>query len=338
VQYFLIGFGPIYTLLLIMQPGNLVIGFCGDVMIGRGVSAAISRNGYLYPWGDVLPILHRTDMNIINLETSLTNSHHKVPKTFSFRAGPDRVETLSSAQVSIANLANNHVFDFSEDGLVETINVLDTKGILHVGAGRNAVEAAEAVVVERKGARIGVIGFTDNEPGWKAGPETPGINYLDLSDNQARERGIKAIQSLRDRTDLVIISIHWGPKLQAEPAEEHVSFAHEMVGAGAHIIHGHSAHNFQGIERLESGLILYDTGDFIDDYIVDPELFNDHSFFFEVKLEESKMVQLVLTPVLIAQCQVRKAVGPDYRWSMNRVQELSRKFGTMISNEGVLLL
>ena len=105
-------------LLILLMNEKLLIGFTGDVMIGRGVDAAISRNGYTYPWGNLLPLLSSTDLNVINLETTLTNSSSEVFKTFNFKASPDKVECLKLAHIHIANIANNHILDFFRTGFL----------------------------------------------------------------------------------------------------------------------------------------------------------------------------------------------------------------------------
>lgn len=264
---------------LLMNENSINIGLTGDVMIGRGVNAMISSKGYVYPWGNTMALLKHTDINIINLEAALTNSNKKVFKTFNFKATPDRIKTLTEAGITLVNLANNHILDFSQEGLIETIQTLDEAGIKHVGAGRSDAEAALGCVLTRSNISIGVLGFTDNEPGWKATASGSGINYIDVLNGGDRDRAKHLIAELRKQADIVIISIHWGPNMKAEPDQEVVDFAHEMIEAGADIIHGHSAHNFQGIELYRHKFILYDTGDFVDDYMVDPELKNDHSFF-----------------------------------------------------------
>ena len=321
-----------------MSDNSIIIGFAGDVMIGRGVDAAIANNGYRYPWGNVLPLLEKTDINIINLEAALTNSTKKVYKTFNFKATPDRIETLTTAKVTVANLANNHILDFSEEGLIETIQALNDTGIVHTGAGRNDKEAKKPVILSVKDKKLGVLGFTDNEPGWKAGDSWGGVNYIDISNNGDCERALMAIAELRKETDLLIISIHWGPNMQAEPEQYFIDFAHAMIEKGADIIHGHSAHNFQGIEVYQHKLILYDTGDFLDDYAVDPFLRNDHSFLFKVEVSQKRIEKLVLVPVLISHCQVNLATNEDYKWSIERMQKLSANFGTEVSDEGEVLL
>ncbi|WP_348810753.1 CapA family protein [Flavobacterium maritimum] len=321
-----------------MSDNNITIGFAGDVMIGRGVNDAISTNGYRYPWGNVLPLLEKTDINIINLEAALTNSTKKVYKTFNFKATPDRIETLTTAKVTVANLANNHILDFSEEGLVETIQALNEVGIVHTGAGMNDKEAKKPVILTVKNNRLGILGFTDNEPGWKAGGSWSGINYIDISNNEDCEKALTAIAELRKEADLLIVSIHWGPNMQAEPERDFIDFAHAMIEKGADIIHGHSAHNFQGIEVYHQKLILYDTGDFLDDYAVDPFLRNDHCFLFKVEVSQKRIEKLVLVPVLISHCQVNLATNEEYKWSIERVQKLSAKFGTDVSDNGEVLL
>lgn len=103
---------------------SVLIAMIGDVMIGRQVSAFTAHKPPEYVWGNVLPILLKTDINLINLETTLTTSTHVVPKTFNFKALPSQVQSLKAARIDVANLANNHILDFGPEGLFETIQTL----------------------------------------------------------------------------------------------------------------------------------------------------------------------------------------------------------------------
>ncbi|KAA9035666.1 CapA family protein [Ginsengibacter hankyongi] len=321
-----------------MNYDKLVIGLTGDVMIGREVDTVISQEGYRYVWGNVLPLLHSTDLNIVNLETTLTNSNKIVEKTFNFKATPDKIKCLTDANVTVANLANNHILDFSEQGLIETIQTLKNAGIKYVGAGINDKEASKHVIITRNNIITGILGFTDNEPTWKAGASSSGINYINVSSEDDRKRALLNIEQLKKEADIVVVSIHWGPNMQEFPQKYFIDFAHQMIEQGAEIIHGHSAHNFQGIEVYHHKLILYDTGDFVDDYMVDPVLKNDHSFFFRIDAGEKGLTKLELFPVLISRYQVNLAVGNEYKWSIKRMQYLSEKFGTKVSDRGQVLL
>src|SRR6188472_1537982 len=114
---------------------SITLGLAGDVMIGRNVNIAITNKGYSYPWGNILPLLKNTDFNLINLEAALTNSTAKVYKTFNFKASPDKIKTLTEADINLVNIANNHILDFSGEGLIETIHTLRKAGIKYIGAG-----------------------------------------------------------------------------------------------------------------------------------------------------------------------------------------------------------
>lgn len=321
-----------------MTNQQLVTGLAGDVMIGRGVDSTIKRKGYSYVWGNVLPMLHSTDLNIVNLETTLTGADKPVFKAFNFKASRDNIKSLLEAKITLVNLANNHILDFSEEGLIETLQTLNSAGIKFVGAGNNGNEASKPVILCRKNISIGVLGFTDNEPGWKAGTLTCGVNYIDIGSKKDRDKTLGDIKRLKKETDIVVISMHWGPNMKEFPGRSFINFAHEMIESGASIIHGHSAHNFQGIEVYNHKLILYDTGDFVDDYVVHPELRNDHSFFYRVELDKTGLIRLNLVPVLISNCQVNLAADDDYRWTMKRIQELSARFNTKIDDNGEMRL
>ncbi len=304
---------------------EITIGFMGDVMLGRLVNQVIDTKGYKYPWGNMLPILHENDINIINLETTLTRSVKKVPKVFNFKATPEKVQSLIDARIDVVNLANNHALDFSQEGLLETLKTLDNANIKHVGAGENAQKARAPVIIEKKGIRIGIIGFTDNEPGWKAEKNKPGTNYFRVGDV---EKVKKDIAHMRDEVDFIIATQHWGPNKREVPTQEFINFAHAMIDAGVDIIHGHSAHVTQGIESYKGKLILYDTGDFIDDYMVGPILRNDHSFLFQVTVSKNSIKRLTLIPVKIENRQVNRATGKDYHELVDRIKRLSQAFWT----------
>jgi poly-gamma-glutamate capsule biosynthesis protein CapA/YwtB (metallophosphatase superfamily) len=317
-----------------MNSKDLSIGLMGDVMIGRSVDPVISREGFSYVWGDVLPILRRTDVNIINLETTLTTSTKEVQKVFNFKATPEKINSLKEGHITFANLANNHILDYSEEGLAETLHTLQDANIQYTGAGMNEEEAAKPAFIEKNGFRLKLLGLTDNEPGWKAGARKSGINYINVSVKNQRQKVLKTIAEVRKNSDMVIISIHWGPNMREEPSDEFIAFAHEMAEHGADIIHGHSAHIFQGIEVYHNKILLYDTGDFIDDYVVDPVLKNNHSFLFLMEVSRKGIERMRLIPVLISNYQVNLAKEKSYEWSIKRMQRLSDRFGTIISDTG----
>ena len=105
-------------------------------------------------------------------------------------------------------------------------------------------------------------------------------------------------------------------------------FARAIIDRGADIYYGHSAHVFQGVEIYRGKPILYDTGDFVDDYAVHPNLRNDWSFLFKVSLEGSVLGRLELFPVTLPYARVKLAKGGEKEAIMERMEELSAEMGT----------
>ncbi len=302
---------------------RITIGLTGDVMIGRLVAEALRKLPATYPWGDLLPLLRSTDLNLINLETALTTSEEAVPKVFNFKCDPVHVQVLKEARIDVSTLANNHILDFNIKGLEETLKTLDNSDILHVGAGKTRTDAKKPVIIERKGIQIGILGYTDNEPSWEATATTPGTSYLEVGD---AERVKADIDAIRNDVDLLIVTYHWGPNMRERPLDTFVDFAHHIIDCGADLLHGHSAHIFQGVERYRNKVILYDTGDFIDDYYVDPHLHNDRSFFFVIEASKEGIRNLHLIPTFISNFQVNLAKGKNLTQTVERMQQLSAEF------------
>ncbi len=320
----------------------------GDVMLGRKVDEALKDHMRPEePWGDVMPLLKTADLRIINLECAITDNEQpwtRTPKVFHFRAKPSAIETLRTARVDVCSLANNHTLDFEEQGLLDTLKHLDAAGIRHAGAGRNQNEAADpAILTVRVGHtnRVALLAFTNNEPPFAAGPDRPGTNYLPVSlDPSVLRRVERAVADVREMgVDTVIFSNHWGPNMVQRPNEIFRRFARAVIDRGVDIYYGHSAHVFQGVEIYRGKPILYDTGDFIDDYAVNPELRNDWSFLFQVSVEGGRFERLDLTPVKLSYARVDLATSGEREAILDRMEHLSAEMGTVFArSEGTLVL
>jgi poly-gamma-glutamate synthesis protein (capsule biosynthesis protein) len=100
------------------------------------------------------------------------------------------------------------------------------------------------------------------------------------------------------------------------------------VDRGADVYYGHSAHVFQGVEVYRGKPILYDTGDFIDDYAVDPDLRNDRSFLFCISMEDGDLRRLELFPVVLPYARVELAGGEEREAIFALMQDLSAEMDT----------
>jgi poly-gamma-glutamate capsule biosynthesis protein CapA/YwtB (metallophosphatase superfamily) len=141
------------------------IAFLGDIMLGRSVSDAILTNGPYYPWGDTIQILREADLRIANLECPISHQGTKFrPKKFHFRASPRSIDALKAAGINCVALANNHVLDFGEVAMADTIRLLDEAGIAHAGAGCNKTQAMKPAFLKAGNLDIGVVSITDEMP------------------------------------------------------------------------------------------------------------------------------------------------------------------------------
>jgi poly-gamma-glutamate capsule biosynthesis protein CapA/YwtB (metallophosphatase superfamily) len=326
----------------------ITLALTGDVMLGRGVAESLDHR--MRPeesWGDVRSLLEDADLRIINLECAITDNEQpwtRTPKVFHFRAPPSAIETLRAARIDACSLANNHTLDFEEQGLLDTLEHLDAAGIRHAGAGRNREEAADTAVLAVPSdptRRVALLAFTDNEPPFAAGADWPGTNYLPVSlQPDVLLRVEKAVATLREMgVETVIVSNHWGPNMVRRPRELFRRFARAVIDRGADIFYGHSAHVFQGVEIYRGKPIIYDTGDFIDDYAVDPRMRNDWSFLFRVSLEEGGFQRLELTPVKLSYARVDLAKGGEREKILDRMERLSAEMGTVFARHaGTLVL
>jgi poly-gamma-glutamate capsule biosynthesis protein CapA/YwtB (metallophosphatase superfamily) len=309
---------------------EITLALTGDVMLGRGVNEALRSALPGEPWGDLLPLLLSADLRVINLECAITEHERpwsRTPKVFHFRADPSAVEVLRAARVDACALANNHTLDFEEKGLLDTLAHLETAGIRHAGAGRNLEEAAQPVLLD---GGVALVAFTDNEPPFAASPETPGTNYLPVStEPEVLRRVEEAIGAAREAgARTVVFSNHWGPNMVRRPKAAFRRFARAVVDRGADVYYGHSAHVFQGVEIYRGKPILYDTGDFIDDYAVHPDLRNDRSFLFRISMEDGDFRRLELFPVVLPYARVELARDEEREAIFALMEALSAEMGT----------
>ncbi|MBI5889918.1 MAG: CapA family protein [Nitrosomonadales bacterium] len=316
----------------------LTLAFTGDVMLGRYVNEQLKHITPVEMWDDLLPHLAQADLRIVNLECALT--HHpgrwtRTEKLFHFRADPDAVRVLQTAEIDACVLANNHILDYEEQGLLDTLHALSAAGIRYAGAGANAARAAAPAMLEVQGASpcsVALLSFTDNEPAFAAAAGHPGTNYLEVAlDPETLARIADSIAQAREQGgDLVVFSNHWGANFVERPAPEFRDFARRVIELGADIYYGHSAHICQGIEIYRGKPILYDTGNFIDDYAVHPLLRNDRSCLFKVMFEQGRLVRIELLPVSLDLGYVASARGREFEAICARMEMLCAELGTRL--------
>jgi poly-gamma-glutamate capsule biosynthesis protein CapA/YwtB (metallophosphatase superfamily) len=307
------------------------LALAGDTMLGRGVAEAISRDpGRPLVAPEVVTAAAEADAFILNLECCLSNRGERWPdprKPFFFRGPPEAASLLAGLGVGCVTLANNHALDFGEEALADTLEHLHEAGIAWVGAGANVTQARAPAVLDVAGTRLGVVAFGDHPADFAAGPGKPGIAYADV-----RKDGLAGwvLDALRDvPADVTLVTPHWGPNMVAEPQPYVVEAAGALVDGGATLVAGHSAHVFQGV----AGRVLYDLGDFLDDYAVDPALRNDLGLLFVVELDESGPREVQALPLKLEYCYTRLATSEEAAWIAHRFRSACAALGSDVAEE-----
>lgn len=154
----------------------------------------------------------------------------------------------------IFTLANNHMMDFGEEGLIETKKRLQERDIPFVGAG-NLQEAQRPIIIEESGKKIGILSCAELQFGM-AGENRVGIAPLGIW-------LFDAIRKLKEKVDVVIVSCHIAVEMIPVPSPQLRDFYRSLIDAGATIIHGHHAHVPQGWESYKDGYIFYGLGNFL---------------------------------------------------------------------------
>jgi poly-gamma-glutamate synthesis protein (capsule biosynthesis protein) len=179
-------------------------------------------------------------------------------------------------------------------------------------------------VLEAAGLRVAVVGATDHPRDFAAEADRPGVALFDL------DRPDWVLDAVRGAdADAVLVTPHWGPNMTAEPIDAVRSAARELEAAGATLVAGHSAHVFHGV----GGRTLFDLGDFLDDYRVDPLLRNDLGLLWLVTLDGGAVTRIEAVPLALEFCYTRLADGDDAAWARTRLRAACAELGTGVAEE-----
>jgi poly-gamma-glutamate capsule biosynthesis protein CapA/YwtB (metallophosphatase superfamily) len=317
---------------------DVKVGLLGDVMLGRLVGEAVaSGTPPATLWSDELRALCASlDLVIVNLECCLSERGARtrvIPgKPFFFRGPPAAVGALTAIGARVASLANNHALDFGEGAAADTVAVLESAGIVAVGAGPDRDTARRPAIVSAGDLRVGVVAVADHPAEYAAGYPRWGTAYARLSGG-APGWLLADVAALRGRCDAVIALPHWGANMTTAPASWQRAVAAELQRAGADVVAGHSSHVFHGVGWGARGPVVYDLGGALDDYAVDPALRNDLGLLaiWEPGGEEQR---LELVGLRIDRGHARVAHGPDGRWIAARLRLACEALGTRVESRG----
>jgi poly-gamma-glutamate synthesis protein (capsule biosynthesis protein) len=239
--------------------GDITLAFAGDVHFAGRVARLLADPATTF--GPITSVLRSADFTVVNLETPVTSRGRPQPKSYHFTTTPAAFTALRDAGVDLVTVANNHILDYGQVGLADTLAAAKAAHFPYVGAGANAAAAWAPYVITINGAKIAIVGVSqvaELASSWVATAQRPGeANAINLGQTLAAVRAAKRIARI------VIVFMHWGTEGTACPDQNQLSLAPKLAGAGASIIIGSHAHMLQGSGWLGHTFVAYGMGNFL---------------------------------------------------------------------------
>lgn len=243
---------------------------------------------------DVRRLLRSADIAFGNLETPVSTRGAPAEKWINMRMPPELLADVSDLGFDMLTLANNHMLDFGEVALRDTLDHLREHDLPYVGAGLDLDAAWRAQVLRLGEARVAFLGASSTlGPGSAAAEGKPGVAPIHVSEayhldppasleqpgsapyvhtrawREDLERAIAAVEAARSEADLVVLAMHWGvppfwrSRFQDGLADYQIEVGHALIDAGVDVIVGHHPHSLQEVEVYRGKPIFYSLGNFV---------------------------------------------------------------------------
>lgn len=309
------------------DPGSTwTIAAGGDVMLDREVhrKAVIQKKGPDYPWnggfariasrtcctvdggpaittervgprGVVRELLSSADIAIVNHEGAAPDDFSYHPSGLVFTFDPALLEGVANAGVDIVSLANNHIRNAGDRGVLETVRNLRRWGIRSMGAGKDPESARKPACFDQGEVRVCFLGYNAiNTAGHAVTDGRAGAAELVLDDVRADIGQLR-----RDGADVIVVVPHWGPEYVTRVTPRQRARARAMVRAGADVVLGAHSHVTGPIEFIRGVPVLYSMGDLIFDL---PRFeATEEGVIAELTFHDSQLAQVELHPTVIVQ-------------------------------------
>jgi poly-gamma-glutamate synthesis protein (capsule biosynthesis protein) len=248
--------------------------FFGDMMLDRSVGKRIKEKGLDYLFEKLADeenkFFQGIDIIGCNLEGAVTNngSHYAPQVAYDFAFHPDLINQLKKYNFNFFNLANNHLYDQGKRGVNETEKNLSEMNFNYSGCVDGVIDECSSKIIDISNKKIAMAGFS--------------TVYSKLD----KEKLKTEIKNLADKSDLVIVNMHWGIEYTNIFNKTQQELAHILIDAGANIVIGHHPHVVQGIEIYKNRPIFYSLGNFIFDQYFSKE--TQEGFAVGINIEDEK--------------------------------------------------
>ena len=236
------------------------------VMVGDGLlHSSVYNDAYkdgVYDFKPQLeyikPIVQNYDLAFYNQESILGGTSIGLSDYPTFNSPWEFGDAMIDAGFNLVSLANNHTMDRGEKAIINSCEYWKTKDVLTAGSYCSSEEANEIKIKEKNGIKYTLLAYTYGTNGISV---PSGKEYLVnlYSDEKAKSD----IEKVRDKVDLLIVSMHWGTEYRSEPTEEQQRQANYLSSLGVDIIIGTHPHVIEPITYINDTLVIYSLGNFI---------------------------------------------------------------------------
>lgn len=244
----------------------------------------------------VKPVIESADIAVANFEGTTGGTKESYKAYPRFNIPDETLDAVKYAGFDILSTANNHTLDTYKEGLIRTLDEIETRGMLSVGTYRERPES-RVLYVEEKGIKIAFLSYTYSCNGMEA---TMTDEDLDAMVNIVNEKHVlndktKAAKIFEDideakaeGADVITAIMHWGNEYQKDPSVAQRELADLMFMNGVDIILGSHPHVIQDSKTLEydgeKKFVVYSMGNFISNQrqeTLDSEYLNLDNFYTE---------------------------------------------------------
>jgi poly-gamma-glutamate synthesis protein (capsule biosynthesis protein) len=249
---------------------RVVITAAGDIVLHKHVVQVAQSfretGGMSWMLSRLAPIITPREIAVVNLEGPLTTSRRApwVGNNPALGGYGAYARNLSNVGFDAVILANNHAMDQRQDGLEETLEVLDTAGMGAIGAGRSEDDAYTAWTAEREGVRVAFFGFTEHSAyGFGTADGRAFVSH-------ELQRVLTAISTARQNADVIVVCPHWGRDRVTVPNANQRALARRFIDAGADLVLGTGPSVLQTVERVGSergdAVVAYSLGTLVSNF------------------------------------------------------------------------
>ncbi len=202
-------------------------------------------------------IIKDKDVSLTNFEAPITVNNTKISKTGNnYKINSTSIQHIINSTFDVVTLANNHIRDYGNEGVIDTLNFCKENGIYIVGAGINFVEAAKPLKLTIKDKKIAILNYCEHEFNL-ASSNDAGANPFDV---------VSAYNDIireKKENDYVLVVYHGGIEYQYLPTPEMVRNFKFMIDIGADTVVAHHTHRYSGAIYYNNKPLLFGLGNFL---------------------------------------------------------------------------